>query len=161
MPRKRRPPAKKRFPWLGVSLIVIGMGLLFSVGGFAFAASQEAHDSFCASCHTQPESTYYGRSTAGQAVDLASYHQSQKMNQPQKVNCIDCHSGQGLTGRISAELLGASNAVKWYTGTAVQPAVLNVPHRRWELPQVPPGRNPTWIYPQRAIFPVHSDGKRR
>ncbi len=88
------------------------------VAGFGFAASQESHDSFCASCHTQPESTFFQRSTGTQAVDLASFHTTQN------TRCIDCHSGQGVLGRVQAELLGARNAFKWYTGTAVQPAVM-------------------------------------
>ncbi len=121
MAKKRSSPAKKVLPWVAALIVVGGLAAVLMVGGFAFAASQESHDPFCASCHTQPETSYYGRSTAGQAVDMASFHQ------PQKVHCIDCHSGKGLTGRISAELLGARNALKWYTGTAVQPAVLKYP----------------------------------
>lgn len=118
-PVKKSPP-KKVFPW-PVVLIVVLVGLLLPAGGFAFAASQEAHDTFCGSCHTQPESTYLERSTAAQAVDLASFHRGQE------TRCIDCHSGQGVGGRLQAELLGASNALKWFTGTAVQPAPLTRP----------------------------------
>ncbi len=89
-----------------------------AISGFGFAASQETHDAFCASCHTQPESTFFQRSSGPQPVDLASFHTVQK------TRCIDCHSGQGLFGRVQAELMGARNALKWYTGTAIQPAVL-------------------------------------
>jgi nitrate/TMAO reductase-like tetraheme cytochrome c subunit len=103
-------------PVLIVAGVVLVMG---TAGGFVFAASMESHDAFCASCHTQPESTFYQQSTAAQLVDLASFHTTQK------TNCIDCHSGQGVTGRVQAELMGARNALKWYTGTAVQPAVLS------------------------------------
>jgi hypothetical protein len=88
------------------------------VGGFPYAANMESHDTFCGSCHTQPESTYLNNSTATQPADLASYHARQK------TRCIDCHSGQGLFGRIQAEALGATNAIKWYSGTAIQPAPL-------------------------------------
>jgi hypothetical protein len=112
---------QKKFPVIPVILGLLVFGVVAVVGGFGFAASQEEHDSFCSSCHSQPESTFYQRSTAGQAVDLASYHTGQQ------THCIDCHSGAGLPGRISAEVMGARNAVKWYTGTAVQPAVLSFP----------------------------------
>jgi nitrate/TMAO reductase-like tetraheme cytochrome c subunit len=95
--------------------------ILVSVGGFAFAASQEENDSFCASCHTQPETTFFQRSIAAAAVDLASAHHSNN------TRCIDCHSGAGLLGRISAEMMGAQNAVKWYAGSATQPAPLLYP----------------------------------
>jgi nitrate/TMAO reductase-like tetraheme cytochrome c subunit len=112
---------KKKFPLIPVIIAVAAAGLLLAGGGFAFAATQESHDPFCASCHTQPESTFFARSQATQAVDLASYHTSQQ------TRCIDCHSGQGVTGRVQAELMGANNALHWYTGTAVQPAVLTKP----------------------------------
>jgi hypothetical protein len=116
-------PAKqsKRKLALIPALIVVGIiGIAVVAGGFAFAASQESHDSFCASCHTNPESSFVERSVAAQPVDLAAYHTTQK------TQCIDCHSGEGLVGRVQAELMGARNAFKWYTGTAVQPAVLSV-----------------------------------
>lgn len=104
-----------------VVLIGVVLAAVLAVGGFSFAAAMEGHDTFCASCHTQPESTFFQRSTAQAASDMASFHTAQK------VLCIDCHSGQGIGGRFQAELMGASNALKWYTGTAVQPAVLKYP----------------------------------
>jgi hypothetical protein len=124
MSKTRRPvkPVKKKpSPVLPAVLIGLALVLLLTAGGFTFAASQESHDAFCASCHTQPETTFFQHSTAGAAVDLASYHTAKT------TACIDCHSGQGLNGRISAELMGAMNALKWYTGTATQPAVLLYP----------------------------------
>jgi hypothetical protein len=105
-------------PIFKIGLAIIVLGILLTASGFTFAATQEQHDSFCASCHTQPESTFYERSTTSQPVDLASVHT------PKKTRCIDCHSGIGLRGRLEAELLGAHNALAFYTGTAVQPAKL-------------------------------------
>jgi len=124
MLRKPNSPNKKPFLIIPALLVAVVVVILLTAGGFAIAASQESHDSFCASCHTQPESTYFQRETAGSPVDLASFHSS---NSAGYARCIDCHSGQGLVGRLQAELLGARNAVKFYTGTAVQPAVLNYP----------------------------------
>ncbi len=94
------------------------MGFILGLSGFAFAATQEARDSFCASCHTQPESTFYQRATAAAPIDNASFHTTKQ------VRCIDCHSGRGVFGRMGAELLGARNALAWYTGTAKQPAIM-------------------------------------
>ncbi len=111
---------KRAFPWIPVLVTIVGIGVILAASGFTFAASQETHDPFCASCHTQPESTFVQRSTA-QPVDLASFHTTQK------TRCIDCHSGSGLFGRMQAELLGARNATTWYMGIAAQPARLIFP----------------------------------
>jgi nitrate/TMAO reductase-like tetraheme cytochrome c subunit len=121
MSKVSKSPKKKRFPWIPVIAAAGVVIVLLTAGGFAFAANQESHDPFCGSCHTQPESTFLERSTASQASDLASFHTTKN------TLCIDCHSGQGISGRVQAELLGASNAAKWYTGTAVQPAKLLMP----------------------------------
>ena len=102
-------------------LLVFAVGVLLTAGGFSYAANQEEHDTFCASCHTQPETTFFERSTAAAAVDLASFHTLKN------TRCIDCHSGAGLTGRISAEMMGAHNAFLWYTNQAVQPATATQP----------------------------------
>lgn len=111
-------PRKKYLLSIPALAVLAALAVSLTVGGFTFAASQETHDSFCASCHTQPETTFYQRSTTNPPVDLASFHSTQN------TLCIDCHSGQGIFGRVQAELMGARNAAKWYTGTAVQPAVL-------------------------------------
>ena len=117
----KKVQGKKRFAIIPV-IIVAGVALvLLTAGGFAFGASQESHDSFCASCHTMPETSFVARSTGASPTDLASFHTTKS------TLCIDCHSGVGIPGRIQAEMLGASNAAKWFTGTAVQPAVLSSP----------------------------------
>lgn len=116
-------PTRRRLNLFGVLGAGVFLAAIVAASGFAFAASQETHDPFCASCHTQPESIFLERSTAGQAVNLASFHADQSM----PTRCIDCHSGPGIKGRMSAELLGAHNALAWYTHTAVQPAKQTVP----------------------------------
>jgi hypothetical protein len=122
--RRSSPPKSPRqtrrlrlLPALGGLVL---LGILLAAGGFGFAATQEQRDSFCSSCHSQPESTFFARSLA-QPVDLASAHTAKN------VQCINCHSGAGVTGRMSAELMGARNAVLWYTGRATQPAPLTYP----------------------------------
>ncbi len=120
-PKSKARARSRRRPVLLAVGLGLGLALILTATGFTFAATQEAHDTFCASCHTQPESTYYQRATAAQPVDLAAYHKSKG------ARCIDCHSGAGVPGRVGAELLGARNAAAWYTGTAVQPAPLTHP----------------------------------
>ena len=117
MAHKPKSTGKKSFPVIPVLIAAAVVAVALTVSGFTFAASQETHDPFCGSCHTQPESAFLQQTTTTPAVTLASFHT------PQHTRCIDCHSGQGVLGRIQAELLGARNAFKWYTGTAVQPAV--------------------------------------
>jgi hypothetical protein len=120
MVAKNSSPKKKRSPFV-LLLALLGAGIVLVAAGFGFAATQESKDSFCSSCHTQPESTFYQRSQDAQATDLASAHHGKD------VRCIDCHSGAGVSGRVQAELMGAHNAFKFFTGTAVQPAVLTKP----------------------------------
>jgi nitrate/TMAO reductase-like tetraheme cytochrome c subunit len=121
MTSERPSPRKRTRRWIPVLSVAVILGLALAAGGFAFIASKEGHDPFCASCHTQPESTFFQRSTGASPVDLASYHTTQQ------TRCIDCHSGPGIVGRVRAELMGARNALAWYTHTAVQPARLTVP----------------------------------
>jgi len=119
-----KKPNQRRFPFhiSRTVLLLVAAGIfIFIVGGFSVAASMEEHDTFCASCHTQPESDYYGRSHAANPIDLASFHATKQ------TRCIECHSGVGTLGRANAIMLGARNAVYFYTGTAKQPAPLTVP----------------------------------
>lgn len=125
VPTRKKPTKKRRgfqWPWRSLA-IPAGLVLLLAVGSLGFAATTEEHDSFCASCHTQPESTFYSRSQSGAPVDLATAHQAKA------VKCIDCHSGRGVTGRLGAIMLGSRNALAFFTRTAQQPAPLTWPIR--------------------------------
>ncbi len=123
-PRHKSRLRKKRINPLLIIIpaALVALGVVFAGGGYAFAANQEENNSFCASCHTQPESTYYQRFQAATPVDLASDHAKKNA-----AKCIDCHSGVGFNGRLSAIMMGARNAAAWFTHTAVQPAPLTVP----------------------------------
>lgn len=126
MPTRKKPVkqmSKKNsarpFPWLAIA-IPAAVVLVLAISSFGFAATMEEKDTFCASCHTQPETTFFQRSQAGAPVDLATLHHSKE------IKCIDCHSGAGITGRTGAMLLGARNAAALFTHTAHQPAPLTV-----------------------------------
>lgn len=103
---------------IAVFLVIVGVITLF-LGGVTMA-HVENNDAFCASCHTEPEATYYAREGAD-AVDLASVHAEKG------VNCIDCHSGPGWRGRVSAMMLGARDAFHYLSGQYPQPAPLTRP----------------------------------
>ncbi len=136
MPANKVQPKKKkyqvvkkpRFPWWIPAVSALAVVLL-AVGGFFGMMKLEETDTFCASCHTQPESTYVAN-MAKEASDAASAHQSKLLRgakSPGGTHCIDCHSGPGLDGRAAAMLLGARNAWLYVTHTMVQPAKLSVP----------------------------------
>ena len=100
----------------------VGLLLIFiSGGGVLAAAHMEEDDRFCTSCHTQPESTFFERTQAATAVDLASAHHAKQ------TRCIDCHSGSGISGRANAMMIGSVDLIAFVTGTASQPAPLTHP----------------------------------
>jgi predicted CXXCH cytochrome family protein len=104
-----------------ISAALLGVVLVTSVSALAVSAQLENKDTFCASCHSQPESTFFQRSTTQVPVDMASNHHGSQ------VRCIDCHSGQGVQGRLAAISLGAIDLVAFLTHTDTQPAPLTHP----------------------------------
>jgi predicted CXXCH cytochrome family protein len=120
MPRRITDLSEWPRRWLWVSgflLAVLASGTLLTAGGFALAANLERRDSFCASCHTEPESTYYQRSLV-KAVDLAAAHAAEW------ARCIDCHSGAGVPGRLRAELAGARHILAHISRSEAHPGSL-------------------------------------
>lgn len=120
MPRRKR--SRKSFPKLSIPVFaLVGVLFLLSFGTYETAARMEERDAFCASCHTEPESTYYQNSLAAEPVDLAAWHHGQE------VRCIDCHAGIGLPGRLGAMRIGAGDLAAYLTHTDQQPAPLTNP----------------------------------
>ncbi len=122
-PRKRRHSSEKIFKWMpkAVPLVLVGIVLIVG-GGLTYAAHIEDGDAFCASCHTQPESTYYQRTQDRTAVDLASAHTAKG------VTCIQCHSGPGIPGRVSAMTgIAATDLLAYLSGHYHNPAIVTVP----------------------------------
>jgi len=119
-PKMRIQPARRVVWWL--PLAILAGVMVVAVAGFMSMARLEQTNTFCASCHTQPETTYLARSTASTKVDLASDHFGKA-----GVGCIDCHSGDGVGGRLAAEFEGAGNAFKYVTHTMTQPGKMSAP----------------------------------
>lgn len=126
MAKKSRTRAEKA-PWSSrrgqviVGGLIVGLilfGLIIPAGAMRF----ENHDSFCASCHTEGETTFYNRSLASSAVDLASFHAAKHA-----ARCIDCHTGPGLIGRYGGLMAGASDLVPYFSGHYPQPAIQDNP----------------------------------
>jgi hypothetical protein len=89
-----------------------------------FTAMQfENHNSFCASCHTEGEQTFYDRSITSAPVDLASIHDIKG-----QARCIDCHTGPGIIGRYGGLMAGATDLISFFSGHYPQPAALEEPY---------------------------------
>jgi hypothetical protein len=127
------PPVRKRRRWpllIGVAFVLL---ILFSGAGFATATALENQDSFCISCHTVPETTYYNRayvaldnpSNASTVTDLvtAHYHLSQS-NGKAAFACIECHRGNaGIVDRVAAIALGAKDTAVWVLSAGGDPTI--------------------------------------
>lgn len=99
--------------------------------GSALTVSRfEEQDSFCTSCHTLPEVTYFERAQAALSgetpyLDLSSAHYALpgEGGEILPMRCIDCHRGNGsLPHRAVTLTLGARDAILWISGQA-DPAI--------------------------------------
>lgn len=109
-----------------IGCLFIGGGFIFliaSLGTVATAVHLENDDEFCASCHTEPESSFVARSQATEPTDLASAHAMYE----DAVRCIDCHSGAGAKGRIEALQQGAGDLFAYLIDDYHEPAVIENP----------------------------------
>lgn len=123
---KTRIPRRRLWRW--GSLIAIALFAVLTTAAVGVGVHLENNDRFCASCHTEPETTYVNRAEAvraqtAQPTDLASFHSGAS----NPVACIDCHSGPGVQGRASALELGATDLVKYVANSYPQPAPLTQP----------------------------------
>lgn len=131
-----------------LAAILAGVALILAAGATTTVLHLEEQDTFCVSCHTAPEITYYNRAQAaivGQwpFIDLSSAHYAASVAS-QATNptttafaCIDCHRGDDSpTHRILTLTLGGRDALIWLTGqddptiekgpdTAIVPHLLN------------------------------------
>src|SRR5579885_1719426 len=133
------PPRRKRWPII-VGVIFFGV-IIFSGVAFVGATALEEHDTFCTSCHTVPETTYFQRTSSlisnpsAPVTDLATYHYQQAQTKSQSFMCIECHRGDSsLPQRLQTLMLGAKDTVTFVSGkadptlektTITQPALVN------------------------------------
>ena len=99
--------AQKKSPVVR-ALLIIGAAfaavIVLGVIGFTTGTLLEENDSFCASCHTVPETTYVDRSgiakanAAAPVTDMASSHFHLAMAKGETTNCISCHRGNSSLG---------------------------------------------------------------
>ncbi|MGE5463376.1 MAG: cytochrome c3 family protein [Syntrophothermus sp.] len=120
--RKAASPLSNRKVRIYAGLVIAGLvvfGLIIPFTAMQF----EDHNSFCASCHTQGEQTFYDRSIAPAEVDLASMHDMKG-----QARCIDCHTGPGILGRYGGLMAGATDLISFFSGHYPQPAALEEPY---------------------------------
>ncbi len=118
---------KSRWRWpLLIALLLVVLAIPSTAAGISI--HMENNDAFCASCHTEPETTFVkrvdlARINAADPQDLATAHAIAG----QTVHCIDCHSGPGIMGRMDALTLGARDLIAYARGNYPQPAPLTHP----------------------------------
>jgi hypothetical protein len=121
----RRLPDFSRFRHgrFAKGILLLGMlALILGAGVYATIARLEANDSFCASCHVEPETTYYQASLRpAEATTLAAFHAGEE------THCIDCHSRRWIPGRIWAQLGGLQNFLAFRSGKYTNPSVTTRP----------------------------------
>ncbi len=103
-----------------IAILVFGVAVV-SIGSIGSALAMENQDSFCASCHTEPEVTYYQQSVQSPAITLAAFHKTKQ------TACIDCHSGGGPLGRAEGLIQGADDLLMYYGGNYRRPAITTNP----------------------------------
>lgn len=108
---------------LARALRVLGaVGFVLMAGVYTAGVRLEANDRFCASCHVEPERTYYQASLEpDQATSLAAFHAGVR------TRCIDCHSRRWIPGRLWAQLGGLQNLLAYRSGDYTNPNVTTRP----------------------------------
>jgi predicted CXXCH cytochrome family protein len=115
---KGKDPRHQIFIGAGIAVLVL-FGLIIPLS----AMQLENRNSFCASCHTEGEQTFYDRSLASTATDLASMHDIKD-----QARCIDCHTGRGIIGRYGGLMAGSTDLISYFSGKYPQPAALEEPY---------------------------------
>jgi hypothetical protein len=113
----QRKQSSRRVRIVLLSVAIAAVIVMFAVGGGAYALSLENRDSFCASCHTQPENRYYQQSLEAKATTLAAFHAQNG------INCIGCHSGGGPFGRLEGLQQGTQDLLAFYSNHYHDPAI--------------------------------------
>ena len=84
----------KSIKWALALVIVLLAFMVLTIGGVGVSLLLENQNSFCASCHTEPEVKYYQQSVQANVTTLVTFHVQKQ------TNCIDCHSGGGPLGDV-------------------------------------------------------------
>ncbi len=125
MPKQSVSSSRTIPKWILLAAGVVGVVLLvIAIGGTAYALHIEENDGFCASCHTEPEVTFFNQSTTQPAVTLASMHAQVPGHE---TRCIDCHSGGGTFGRVDGLMQGQVDLFAYWSGHYKTPAVTTNP----------------------------------
>ncbi len=121
--RKKQKRILSKPLWVGI--VIVGVVLFVTaIGGTAYALHIEENDGFCASCHTEPETTFVQQSQTQPPGTLAAFHaQTERFT----ARCIDCHSGGGTFGRVDGLMQGQADLLAYWSGHYRDPAVTTAP----------------------------------
>jgi predicted CXXCH cytochrome family protein len=112
-------------PFGGIATVGIVVAIVLSIAGVGVSLALENQDSFCAACHTEPETRYYQQSLETDSKTLAAFHTQQNDG----VLCIDCHGGGGTFGRAEGLVQGADDLIRYISGSYHHPAITQNPIR--------------------------------
>ena len=114
--------------WLAILALCL---VAVVVAGTGVGLALEENDSFCASCHTQPETLYVRQAQAAlgpRSATLAALHHrletvATAARPVAPVKCIDCHGGVGAVARVHTLVeLGVMDTLAFISGRYEQPA---------------------------------------
>ena len=107
--------------WKKNLLLLTGFIVLsFLFIGLFYVPHLEKDNKFCLSCHLH-QKIYDDFLSAEKVKTLSSKHGKNR-----GFICIDCHVGPGITGRIKATILGASNTVVFLTTMYEEPKEMRI-----------------------------------
>ena len=99
-----------------VVLLGVVTAFIVAAGLFTVGLRLESNDRFCASCHLEPETSYFQASlNPDAATTLAAFHAGVR------TRCINCHSRRWIPGRVWAQWGGLQNLLAYWSGDFTRP----------------------------------------
>jgi len=112
---------------LYIVMSLVGAAVVYAASDRIIYEFEKDND-FCVACHLTDTTVLHEqlmadyRETADPRVLAAPHHSAETM-----VRCIDCHHGEGLTGRFLVLTVAGLDTVKWAAGLAEEPTELHLP----------------------------------
>jgi len=112
--------------WIGIAL-----GLAAPLVGWHVTDHLESDDSFCISCHLDPETplhqTKYRDFNGEPARNLAALHAT---GVDGGIRCIDCHGGASFPNKLRVKTVAGLDSLRWLVGAFDEPTHMR--HPLWD-----------------------------